>query len=122
MEVEDNFEFYQVNPKVTLVDYPNSPWFNAETRKCFEQVLPEKAKLVFCLLANHEEDANGIYNEMQLLQEGKIDAPDMLNFLLLKLRVDNWAQDEDLSMAKLHSDFEKRIADRSFNLNNTMQH
>lgn len=91
MEVKGDLELYEVNPKVTLVDYPSSPWFNADTRKSIEQVLPEKAKMVFCLLANHEEDANGIYNEMQLFQEGKIGAPDMLNFLLLKLRVDNWA-------------------------------
>jgi hypothetical protein len=79
MEVKGDLELYEVNPKVTLVDYPSSPWFNADTRKSIEQ------------LANHEEDANGIYNEMQLFQEGKIGAPDMLNFLLLKLRVDNWA-------------------------------
>ena len=93
-----------MNPKVTLVDYTKSPWFNSETREEYEKVIPQRSHVVFCLLASHEEAANNIYIGMEAFK-GIIDSPDMLNFMLLKLRVDNYADQEDLSMAKLHDDY-----------------
>lgn len=64
-KVSGDFEFYEVNPKVTLVDYVKSPWFDADTRSEFEKVIPQKENVVLCLLANHEEAANNIYIGME---------------------------------------------------------